>query len=136
MAWEWTEQLENNVLEAIESGLTLRQVAKENGISAAAIIRHVQANEVFAKQYAHAMDVRTEADCDALVDVISEAPQTTKFGVDAGWVQWKRVQIDTVKWLLSKRNPKKYSDKVALTAADGGPVQIQFAAKSILEDGK
>ena len=35
-------------------------------------------------------------------------------GVDIGWVAWKRVQIDTMKWLLSKRNPKKYGDKIGL----------------------
>ena len=122
-AINWTADLEESVLNAIESGSTLRQSATANGISAAAIIRHVSDSESFAKHYARAMDVRTDTDCDALADTIADEPGRTQFGVDSGWVAWKRVQIDTAKWLLSKRNPKKYGDKVALTDPDGGTLK-------------
>lgn len=128
MTWEWTPELEDAVLEAIESGQTLRQAAQDHGMSASAIIRHVAADEGFAKQYAHAMSIRTDADCDALADVIASEPECTKFGVDSGWVAWKRVQIDTVKWLLSKRNPKKYGDKVLNehSGPDGAAIPVSL----------
>ncbi len=113
-AIKWTAELESDVLNEIESGSTLRVTASECGISDSAIIRHVQSNEEFAKQYARAIDIRTDTDCDALADRISEIPQENMHGVDSGWVAWKRVQIDTMKWLLSKRNPKKYGDKIGL----------------------
>ena len=131
---DWTPKLEADVIDGIDSGDTLRQVAESNGISASAIIRRVQTSELFAKQYARAMDTRTDADCDALADRISEQPETTENGVDSGWVAWKRVQIDTMKWLLSKRNPKKYGDKstLALTDPDGGPLVV----KHIASDGE
>ena len=133
-AVDWTPELEADVIDGIDSGDTLRQVAESNSISASAIIRRVQTSELFAKQYARAMDTRTDADCDALADRISEEPETTMHGVDSGWVAWKRVQIDTMKWLLSKRNPKKYGDKstLALTDPDGGPLVV----KHIASDGE
>lgn len=109
---EWTPELEHNVLSELESGSTLRKTGSKYNISASAIIRHVQANEDFAKQYARAMEIRTDADCDALADEITQEPETTKFGVDSGWVAWQRLRVDTMKWLLSKRNPKKYGEKI------------------------
>jgi hypothetical protein len=41
--------------------------------------------------------------------------------VDAGYVQWIRVQADIKLKLLAKWNPKRYGDRVALTGADGAP---------------
>lgn len=113
-AIDWTAELETAVLDAIESGDTLRASAEKSGISAAAIIRRVLANEQFAKQYARAIDIRTDVDCDGIEEEIAQQPAKTDSGVDHGWVAWKRVQIDTRKWLLSKRNPKKYGDKLTL----------------------
>jgi len=133
----WTPELENSVLQGIEHGFTLRVTAANNDISAAAIIRHVQTDEAFAKRYAQAMDIRTDTDCDALEDLVAEEPERTKFGVDSGWVAMQRLRVDTKKWLLSKRNPKKYGDRVAHTGGDGeGAVQIAFVTKSILDEEK
>ena len=128
-AIDWTPELTTSIIEGIEAGNTLRQVAQSNGISASAIIRQVQANEEFAKQYARAMDIRTDADFDGLIDEFQAEPPSTEHGTDSGWVAWKRLQIDTIKWSLSKRCPKKYGDKLAHTGADGeGPVAFQIVS--------
>lgn len=125
-AIDWTPELTTSVIDGIEAGNTLRQVAQKNSISASAIIRQVQANEEFAKQYARAMDIRTDADFDGLIDQFDDVPQQTEHGVDSGWVAWKRLQVDTIKWSLSKRCPKKYGDRVQNehTGPEGGAIQI------------
>jgi hypothetical protein len=128
----WNHDLEQQICEDIEAGLTLRAVAEKNGISKALILKNVRASKAFGDQYARAMETRTDADFEGLADQIAEEPERGKFGIDAAWVQWKRLQIDTLKWALSKRNPKKYSEKTILAGSDGvGPVE--FVTKSILE---
>src|ERR1700678_1273038 len=94
---DWTPELETMVLSDLESGDTLRVCALKNNISAAAIIRHVRDSVDFAKQYARAMDIRTDADCDALADELEQVPGSTAFGVDSAWVAWQRVRLDTKK---------------------------------------
>lgn len=137
-AIEWTIELQTSILQGIESGLTVRQVAQNNGISDSLIFKHVREDELFCKQYTRVMELRTERDFEGLEDELNEAPETvsTKFGsmVDSGWVAWKRLQIDTRKWALSKRNPKKYGDsaKLQLTGDDGGPLIV----KHIGSDGE
>jgi hypothetical protein len=39
-------------------------------------------------------------------------------------VNWKRNQIDTFKWMLARKLPKKYGDKIAHTGEDGGAIQF------------
>lgn len=115
-AIKWTSQLQLKIIEGLESGLTLRQVAENNAISDSFILKKVRDDDSFCKQYARVMEIRTDKDFASLDDELNERPQmvSTKFGemVDAGWVAWKRLQIDTRKWALSKRNPKKYGEKI------------------------
>ena len=131
-AIDWTPHLESAVLEAIENGDNLRKAAASQGISASAIIRHARDDEKFAKQYARALDIRTDVDCDEIADKLTQTPESNNFGsIDSGWVQWQRVQIDAMKWLLSKRNPKKYGEKVQqeVSGPDGAPlpaIMVQF----------
>ncbi len=134
-AIDWTPELESGIIEGIEAGLTLRQVAKKHDISAAFILKQVKLNSSFCEQYTRAIDTRTDIDFEGLADQIAEEPQATKFGVDSGWVAWKRVQIDTLKWALSKRCPKKYGDKQIHTGADGeGPAEL--IVRHIASDGE
>ena len=112
--YPWTKQLEDKICEDIESGLSLREVAKKNGISKALILKKAAILPEFRDRYAHAIELRTDTDFEGLIDAIDMKPEYNEKGVDSGWVNWKRLQIDTIKWALSKRNPKKYSDKLGL----------------------
>lgn len=107
----------------IESGDTLRQVAQKEGISASLIIWNARHDETFAKQYARALETRTLLDFEALEDDLRD-PERGKFGIDAAWVAWKRLQIDTRKWALSKRNPKVYGDKITHQGDSDAPIEL------------
>jgi len=113
-AFDWTPEFEQAILNDIESGLTLKQVAEKNGISKALILKNVRASQRFCDLYARAMDIRTDSDFEHLADELSVEPERTRTGIDAAWVNWKRLQIDTIKWALSKRNPKKYAENTNL----------------------
>ena len=108
---KWTPEVQAAVLEDIESGLTLRQSAAKHDISASLIIWRSLKDDDFAKRYAQAMELRTECDFDGLIDLAFEPPERNQKGIDMAWVNLRRLQVDTIKWALSKRNPKKYADR-------------------------
>ena len=111
-ALDWTPELTQSVLDCIEAGRTLRQVKDDTGVSAWAILRKVRADESFAQQYARAMEMRSDNEFEALIDGLDEEPERTERGIDPAWVQLKRLKVDTIKWALSKRVPKKYGDTI------------------------
>jgi hypothetical protein len=110
-AIDWTPTMMGLVLVHISEGATLRETGEEFGISAAAIIRQCEADEVFAKQYARAMEIRAERDFEALEDECNAEPRIVEDRIDPAWVQLQRLKVDTRKWMLSKRIPKKYGEK-------------------------
>jgi hypothetical protein len=126
------------VCNLIESGLTLRKVAESEGIGASTILGNVSRDAAFAEQYARSIMIRTDIDFEKLVDSVEEEPERTERGIDMAWVQRKRLQVDTIKWALSKRNPKKYGDRmhlegdVTLSLADS----IREARQRALEEDK
>src|SRR5579859_4515938 len=111
VAFEWTQEFEQTLLCDIESGLTLDKVAQKHSISKSLILKRVRLSEAFCHQYTRAMDVRADSDFEGLAEEIAVEPERTDKGIDPAWVNWKRLQIDTIKWALSKRNPKKYADR-------------------------
>lgn len=124
-AIEWTESLENNVLSDIEAGLSLRVTGENYGISASAIIRHIQDSEVFAKQYARAKEIQLESMADQMLTIADSANSDSH--------QAARLQVDTRKWLLSKLVPKKYGDfqRNEISGPDGAPIQSQVTVEFV-----
>lgn len=73
-------------------------------------------HEEFSQQYARATEERAQFMFEKMLDIADEKPEytKTKFGqaVDAGFVQYQRVKIDTYKWAMSRMMPKKYGNNV------------------------
>lgn len=67
---------------------------------------------------------RARRDCleflfEELEDLAEKSKKAETKEEAAGW----RNMIDVRKWQLSKMAPQRYGDRVAITGADGGPVQ-------------
>jgi hypothetical protein len=138
----WTEELENSVLDDIEAGLSLRASAFKYSISASAIIRHIQASETFAKQYARAKEIQLETMAEEMLDIADDTSSDTRTIMrgekeievqNAEWINRCRLQVDTRKWLLSKLVPKKYGDRVEqfISGPDGGPIQAAITVEFV-----
>jgi hypothetical protein len=94
------------------------------GISHTSFIDHVHENKELADQYARAKELGDDLAFDHLRELQTMAPERGKFGVDPGWVAWKRQQVDTLKWELSKRCPKKYGENLTLKGDADNPVEL------------
>jgi hypothetical protein len=119
----FTQEKADAVCEAIASGMSLRKAAEVIGVDHSTVLFWARERPEFANQYARARDIGTDVEFDALSDIQSEQPERgPSGGVDPGWVAWKRLQIDTKKWEIAKKAPKKYGEKVESTLELGDSV--------------
>lgn len=87
----------------IEEGESIRQTAKELGISTTFITDWILAEPEFAARYAKAKEVQAERFADEIVAIADAA--TPEYANVA------RLQVDARKWVSAKLLPKKYGDK-------------------------
>jgi hypothetical protein len=119
----FTQEVADRVCERIKQGQSLRAASEAEGVHHSTVMTWARDHAAFANQYARAREIGFDVDFEQLEDMAAEPPpQTASGATDAGWVAWKRLQIDTKKWALSKKAPKKYGDKVEQTHQVGESV--------------
>ena len=145
----YTDKDKDNIFEyvcqEIEKGRALRNVLKdENMPSTSTFYQWLDNDEVKAKQYARATEVRADIIFDDILSIADENTNDTYINdngievVNNDVIQRSRLRIDSRKWVLSKLNPKKYGDKTDITS--GGekiqniPTSIQVEINKANED--
>ena len=91
-------------------------------------MKYAREDEAFGKQYARAMELRTDGDFEQLDALQAEQPQLGEKGVDSAWVAWRKLQVDTLKWSLSKRVPKTYGDTLEHSGDPDRPLVVRTLA--------
>jgi len=111
------------ICERVAAGESLRKAAAAEGVDHSSFLYWVNERPELANQYARAREIGADVSFDALEELKEELPERGPTGtVDAGWVAWKRLQIDTAKWSLAKKAPKKYGEKTETTHEVGESV--------------
>ncbi len=145
----YTDKDKDNIFEyvcqEIEKGRALRNVLKdENMPSTSTFYQWLDNDEVKAKQYARATEVRADIIFDDILAIADENTNDTSINengievVNNDVIQRSRLRIDARKWVLSKLNPKKFGDKTDITS--GGekiqnmPTSIQVEINKANED--
>jgi len=122
-----TPEVWDDVLELIEQGHTVRDIsAMADMPNWTTIRRYIRRDEGRRMQYAHAREIGADAyEAEILERARSADPETAAAA---------RVQIDALKWIMSKRAPKVYGDKITQehTGADGGPIELKGGGISAL----
>lgn len=121
----------DTIIQRICEGESLRSIlmhADRNVLpSMGVFLKWVNDDEDLRQQYARAMEVRSEAMFEEILDISDESnadidiTDEGKIRVVGEAVQRSRLKIDARKWMLGKMNPKKYGDKVDITS-DGEKV--------------
>jgi hypothetical protein len=110
-------QITELVLQRLTEGESLRKACIEADIAPSTFLGWVEADEQLSERYARARATGADLEFDKLEELAAEPPPLNDKGqVDSGWVQWKRMQIDTAKWTLSKKRPERYGDKLDVTS--------------------
>lgn len=120
-SFNWTEEIEDEILTGLADGKTPEAILGKDRDRRLPCVdtlyKRLSQDEKFAERYARALEVRTERDV-GLIREIAMAPAVSAVSadgsthVDSGDVQLRRTQIDALKWIASKRMPKKYGDKI------------------------
>lgn len=124
---KYSAALAERICDHIRCGCSLRKAAEKEGVNQSTVMRWAHRNAGFCEQYARACEERLAAFEDKLLDLMEEGHKVAGRGLIGGnLLNAVKLEIDTLKWMLSKLMPKKYGDRkaVELTGANGGPVEM------------
>lgn len=140
MAGKYSKELVDTICDAMASShKSIRTCCSENGITYNVFKNWVNEAHVDYKEYAFTQYTRAKEDQLQFMSeeitnltydmqkLIREGRTYTGENVNAA-VAALRVQIDSLKWLLSKLAPKKYGDKIEHT----GNVDVQITGMKIV----
>lgn len=121
----YTPELGEAICERLKDGVSLLQTCRELNIKESTVRWWALEIPEFSANYARARELGDDAEFERLTEMAAEEPRLTAQGfVDSGWVTWKKNQIDTHKWSLARKRPKKYGDKLQHSGDDDNPIQF------------
>ena len=117
---DYTPELADEICLRILDDESLRSICRDPKMpDKTTVLRWLAKHDEFRTQYAQARELQAESGFDDIEDLAASATPET--------VQVVKLQVDTRKWCLARKAPKKYGDKISqeITGKDGGPVVIQ-----------
>lgn len=109
----YSDELANTICALLAEGMSLKAVCELEGMPTRSTVFkwiHEDTNG-FMNKYARAKEESSDAFAERMMEIAEEVD--LKNGLS---VQKARLQIDTMKWLMSKQKPKKYGDKLDVTS--------------------
>ena len=87
-------------------------------------------NETFLQQYTQAKEDQADTLQEDILDIADTLPEQVVDDkgiarVDAAYVNWMRLRVDSRKWIASKLKPKKYGDRTTLAGDKENPVEVR-----------
>jgi hypothetical protein len=114
-----TDAQKTEICERLADGQTTREIAAVEGMPGrTSIFKALLHDPDFANQYARSREIQLQRWEEDLVEIADA-------GSD-GDSNRARLRVDTRKWLMSKRLPKKYGDKVALAGDSDNPIETKL----------
>lgn len=93
---------EQIIISMLHQGLTKKAICAELNISEHNMFKYLKQNPLFNKQYKEAAAVGYDALADSLLTINQTEPDVLR----------ARVVSDNIKWLLARRKPETYGDKL------------------------
>jgi len=122
---KYTPELAAEICYRLSNGEPLRQICRDDHMPAWTAVYAWGAKDAeLSERIARAREAGQDAIAEEVYALVEREPERilSEGGgrVDAGYVQWIRVQADIKLKLLAKWNPKRYGDRVAVSGVEGG----------------
>lgn len=118
----------DRILEGLADGRSLRSICREDGMpSVSTVMRWLGQDTDWQEQYTRA---RAAGD-DAMAEDIQDIADSEDLDPND-----RRVRIDARKWLLGKRQPKKYGEKVTHAGDTENPLAFSVDVSGLSEAQK
>jgi hypothetical protein len=109
------------VCRAISKGDSVKDACREAGIRPARLHEWTREDSVLAAVYARAREQQAHSLAERAIAVSREA-----FGRDTAGVQAARLEVDTLKWYVSKIAPRLYGDRLIVEDEGEKVVRVVF----------
>jgi hypothetical protein len=134
---KYTPEVADFILEKLAEGVSLREICREHDCAPdESTVRKWALDDVegFAVRYTRAREIGYHSMADEIFDIADDGRNDWMERTNARTgetdqvpnhenINRSRLRVDSRKWFLSKVLPKIYGDKLALTGADGGPME-------------
>ena len=126
------EQAFAAIIADVSSGEATRNALATAGVNPRKFYAELDADEDKAKRYARAKDAQCTAMEEELIDIADAREGDVMVDdngrriIDNEAVQRARLRVDTRKWVLSKRIPRKYGEKLELAGDAAAPLVINI----------
>lgn len=125
---EYSPEIAARICDLLSEGRSVRSVCQVEDMPApSTVFKWLSKHPEFAEQYARAREASIESLADSILEISDDGENDT-YVDDEGMVrtahdviQRSKLRVDSRKWLLSKLAPKKYGDKLDVTADIKGP---------------
>lgn len=119
---DYNQQLAQEICERLVNGESLRAISRDPAMpDKVTLLRWLNKHEEFRTQYVHARDLQAEGDFDEIEELAATATPET--------VQVVKLQVDTRKWVLARKAPKKYGDRVMHAGDSESPLNVTIVGK-------
>lgn len=137
------EDAKLEILERIATGETLSAIGKDEHLpSVEETLRWVIRDAVFGRDYARARDAAYERMADEILEIADDSggdyyiDERGKIQVNHENVQRARLMVDTRKWVLSKRAPNRFGDKIEVNNTGEIGLKIEQVKRVIVDSAK
>lgn len=108
-----TQEVFRKICDLLEEGKSLRQATVIENISLGAFSRYIADDRDRQEQYARSRDIGADALADEMMAVAYDDAKDDK---TPQAIQRARLIVDSIKWILARRSPKKYGDRLDVKA--------------------
>ncbi len=129
-----TSELKAKICERIADGATVREIAALDGMPGkSTIFVELRRDPEFAAAYAQAREMQLESWEDELLAIADDASRDAVTRPEGGeafnheHIARSKLRVNTRQWIMSKRLPRRYGDRVAqeLSGPDGGAIKTE-----------
>ena len=110
-----TDEHVKSIFEQLEQGVSLRKACEKECVKNNTFLDFISKDKELSEQYARSRQKGQDSRFEDMLDYARESkddPYT------------KKLYIDTLKWVLSKQQPKKYGDKLEVDGKNIAPTTI------------
>lgn len=109
---EWKKQTFENLIEWFTQGKSLRSFCENFNVKPITVLDLVELSEENRTRYTRACEIRSTMLFEEIQDIARRREEDHTPFTGSNVIQRDKLIIDSLKWQLSKMQPKKYSDRI------------------------
>ena len=136
-AFEWTEAIEDQILDQFMEGRSFRDFLgadRQEGLpSIPTFFKHLRDSKTFSERYTRAREFQADIEFEEIKEISDNGsndwmevndPDNPGYRINGEHVQRSRLRIDARKWRAAKMANGKYGDKLELAGDKDAPLTI------------